>query len=98
VQISHQFNLLNDTITEHVSSYVPEKHQDNSHLIVYGLNLGYKFVLSSGLYFRTGAFLGAGLDFGISNRTIKEFTSDGWKFHSSWSFYAKPDLTIGYVF
>jgi hypothetical protein len=69
----------------------------NSHLLTWGLNLGYKFVLSSGLYFRTGAFLGAGFDFGARN-IIKEFASDGWKYHSRWRFYAKPDLTIGYVF
>jgi hypothetical protein len=32
----------------------------NSHLLTAGLNLGYKFVLESGLYFRTGACIGGG--------------------------------------
>jgi hypothetical protein len=64
-----------------------EERQANSHLVINGLNLGYKFVLSSGLYFRTGALIGFGVDYGYvgSNSTPL-------------SFYAKPDLTIGYVF
>jgi hypothetical protein len=54
----------------------------NSYLITAGLNLGYKFVLDSGLYFRTGACIGGGLDFG----------------NYEFRFYPKPDLTIGDCF
>jgi hypothetical protein len=46
-----------------------------------GLNIGYKFVTKSGLYFRTGAF--AAFDLGYS------FGSE--------PFYFKPDLSIGWT-
>jgi hypothetical protein len=47
-----------------------------------GLNIGYKFVTKSGLYFRTGVF--AGFDFG--------FIWDG-----IFPVYIKPDLAIGWT-
>jgi len=48
-----------------------------------GLNIGYKFVTKSGLYFRTGAF--AGFDF-------------GWMFFGGNNpVYFKPDLSIGWT-
>jgi hypothetical protein len=48
-----------------------------------GLNIGYKFVTKSGLYFRTGAF--AGFDFGCI-----------WDY-SVLPVYIKPDLSIGWT-
>lgn len=49
-----------------------------------GLNIGYKFVTKSGLYFRTGAF--TAFDFGyIMDRNIQQ------------GFYFKPDLSIGWT-
>jgi hypothetical protein len=48
-----------------------------------GLNIGYKFVTKSGLYFRTGAF--ASFDFGFL-----------WDDNIS-PFYIKPDLAIGWT-
>jgi hypothetical protein len=48
-----------------------------------GLNIGYKFVTKSGLYFRTGAF--AALDFGALI----------WGFDKP--FYFKPDLAVGWT-
>ncbi|MDR0455266.1 MAG: hypothetical protein LBH20_01100 [Treponema sp.] len=47
-----------------------------------GLNIGYKFVKESGLYFRTGAYAAFDLSF-ISNRISP--------------FYFKPDLAIGWT-
>jgi len=47
-----------------------------------GLNIGYKFVTKSGLYFRTGAF--AGLDIGSIWADLSPF-------------YFKPDLAIGWT-
>ncbi|MCL2442030.1 MAG: hypothetical protein FWD13_01010 [Treponema sp.] len=50
--------------------------------IIFGLNAGYKFILSSGIYFRTGAFVGGMFDFS----------------YGQLMFYLKPDLSIGYSF
>jgi hypothetical protein len=75
-----------------VPSYYSEEVYYNSHLLNVGLNIGYKFVLDSGLYFRTGAFAGVGLDFGFDS--YYSYLTGG----SFVRFYAKPDLTIGYVF
>jgi hypothetical protein len=47
-----------------------------------GLNIGYKFVTPSGLYFRTGVF--AGFDF-------------GWLFSWGMPVYIKPDLAVGWT-
>jgi len=47
-----------------------------------GLNIGYKFVTKSGLYFRTGVF--AAFDFGFIWDDISPF-------------YIKPDLSIGWT-
>ncbi|MCL2412010.1 MAG: hypothetical protein FWC97_10255 [Treponema sp.] len=43
-----------------------------------GLNIGYKFVLGSGLYFRTGSFLGAGLGNGSNHIIWNPDISFGW--------------------
>jgi hypothetical protein len=48
-----------------------------------GLNIGYKFITNSGLYFRTGAF--AAFDFGFI-----------WDYNAL-PFYFKPDLAIGWT-
>jgi len=47
-----------------------------------GLNIGYKFITKSGLYFRTGAY--AGLDLGFIWADLSPF-------------YFKPDLAIGWT-
>jgi len=47
-----------------------------------GLNIGYKFVTRSGLYFRTGAY--AGFDLGFIWNDLSPF-------------YFKPDLSIGWT-
>ncbi|MCL2758877.1 MAG: hypothetical protein FWD22_01550 [Treponema sp.] len=52
------------------------------HLLTFGANIGYKFVTQSGMYYRTGVFAGAGVDFG----------------YYGFIPYFKPDLTIGYCF
>jgi hypothetical protein len=72
----------------------------NSHLLTVGLNLGYKFVLESGLYFRTGACIGGGVDFGAMdvNSIISIIPFFNIPSVSVVRFYAKPDLTIGYCF
>jgi len=55
-----------------------------AHSLTIGLNAGYKFVMKSGLYFRTGIF--TGYDFGI-------YWNKGWTF----PVYIKPDLAIGWT-
>ena len=61
----------------------------DSHINTFGLNLGYKFVMSSGIYFRTGAYLGVGIDWAaIDTDTPRD----------SVFFYGKPDLAVGYSF
>jgi len=66
-------------------------HQDFSkyytqHSLTIGLNIGYKFVTRSGLYFRTGTF--SGFDFGYL-----------WKRSGAYVLpaYIKPDLAIGWT-
>jgi hypothetical protein len=51
---------------------------------LFGLNTGYKFFTSSGLYFRTGGFIGIG---------VGEYPNGDTVFFSF-----KPDLTIGWSF
>lgn len=65
----------------------------SSHLLTTGLNVGYKFVLSSGLYFRTGVFIGAGLDFGYPDEMVTNLL----EYDSPVRFYMKPDLAIGWT-
>jgi len=58
-----------------------------------GVNGGYKFVTSSGLYFRTGAFVG--FDFGL----LREDINDSYFYlHNIYGpVYIKPDLAIGWT-
>jgi len=67
------------------------------HLMTLGFNAGYKFVTRSGIYFRTGAFLGLGIKTGW-----KEDLFDDELFrrerHSGAEAYFKPDITFGYSF
>jgi hypothetical protein len=61
----------------------------NLKLLTAGLNIGYKFVTSSGAYFRTGGYIGGGLDFGIIGENVNRLPL---------TFYFKPDLAVGIVF
>jgi len=54
----------------------------DSHFLTWGLNLGYKFITNSGMYYRLGSYIGMGFDEGN---------------HEMNYFYAKPDLTIGWT-
>jgi len=58
---------VDDSYYDDDGNWVVEGHQahgyDSYHSLFAGINAGYKFVTSSGLYFRTGAFVG--FDFGI---------------------------------
>ena len=65
--------------------------KDISTLVTYGLNIGIKFLLSSGLTFRAGANLGAGVEMSDNPKT----RVDGFK---RTTFSMKPDLSIGYSF
>jgi hypothetical protein len=59
------------------------RYNDIASSLPVGLNIGYKFITKSGLYFRTGAF--AGLDIcGIWDEYVSPF-------------YFKPDLAIGWT-
>ncbi|MDR1859043.1 MAG: hypothetical protein LBQ69_06190, partial [Treponema sp.] len=55
-----------------------------AHSLAVGLNIGYKFVTRSGLYFRTGIFVG--YDFGSL-----------WNLGETTPVYLKPDLAIGWT-
>jgi len=55
-----------------------------AHSLTVGLNGGYKFVTRSGVYFRTGAFVG--FDFGCY-----------WNRSYTMPIYIKPDLAIGWT-
>jgi len=73
-------------------TYVPSQrlvtHYSDIFIFTLGLNAGYKFVTKSGIYFRTGGFLGlAFIDDYYRGDTI-----------SFVSAYFKPDLTLGYCF
>ena len=47
-----------------------------------GLNIGYKFIMPSGVYFCTGAIVGASFEF----------------FHADFNFVLRPEVTFGYTF
>ena len=61
-----------------------------SHINTLGLNLGYKFILPSGLYFRTGAYVAAGIDW------ASKWTDLNYGLFN-FIFYIKPDLAIGWT-
>jgi hypothetical protein len=52
----------------------------------FALNIGYKFVLSSGIYFNTGANAGVKITDDIRNHDVK------------FSFFARPSTSVGYSF
>jgi len=54
----------------------------DSHFLTWGLNLGYKFITNSGMYYRLGSYIGMGFDGGSNEMNY---------------FYAKPDLSIGWT-
>jgi len=65
------------------TSLVDDSYYYIASSLTIGLNAGYKFVTRSGLYFRTGAFVG--FDF-------------GWIWGHSWfPLFIKPDLAIGWT-
>jgi hypothetical protein len=64
-------------------SYDPSYDDFDVHVFTFGLNIGYKFVTRSGIYFRTGGYLGMGLNFGSPYGIV--------------SGYIKPDLSIGWT-
>ena len=59
-----------------------------------GINAGYKFVASSGLYFRTGIYLGVGyyMDFYYSYHPSSDYHDEGITVDF------KPSLSVGYCF
>jgi hypothetical protein len=57
------------------------QEQEQEHLSMFSINVGYKFILLSGIYFRTGAYLGV------------KWSYVGY---SDTEFSIKPDLTFGY--
>ena len=78
-----RFNNLDDpTIVLPTANVVSIRYENGTLDFSLALNAGYKFVLSSGIYFRTGAFIG--YDFNGS-----DFIT---------GFIIKPDLTFGYSF
>ena len=65
-----------------------------SHVNTLGLNIGYKFVTNSGMYFRTGIFGGIGIEWAWST----PITSRCFVQTTPFTYYIKPDLTVGYSF
>ena len=60
----------------------------------FGVSIGYRFVLSFGLYFRVGAYLGA-----ASSKTANHVPySYNVKHYKEIEFFALPDLAIGFSF
>ena len=61
----------------------------------FGTNIGYKFVLPFGLYFRTGGYLGADVAFAryYSDNEKTENWGAGW-----WQLFGFIDIAIGYNF
>ena len=62
--------------------------------VMFGTNIGYKFVLPFGLYFRTGAYLGANV-----NVNYKEYRLNGTlrdDYSGNVTVFANLDLTIGF--
>lgn len=55
----------------------------DQHIFTFGLNGGYRFETSSGMYYRLGGFIGGRLSSGDAG---------------GFSFYLKPDLSVGYNF
>jgi len=76
-----RYNGYNSYTTDYYS------HSVDGHILTIGLNIGWKFVTRSGIYFRTGACAGVGLDVGEWDGSDKLR-----------DFYLKPDLSIGYCF
>jgi len=70
-------------------------HRDIDNIFTFGLNAGYKFVTRSGMYFRTGGFIGLSfysyysMDYSLNIL----LDSEG----SGTYFYFKPDLTVGWT-
>ncbi|MDR0456173.1 MAG: hypothetical protein LBH20_05770 [Treponema sp.] len=71
----------------------------------FGLNVGYKFVTKSGVYFRAGTYVGMSII--VENTDNKDICwlqdKNGHDFYTNnndpkLSVYFKPDLTIGYAF
>jgi len=71
-----------ETIKYHITDYETVGYYD-SLAVSLGLNAGYKFVTQSGVYFRTGGFFGAAIEYSG---------------HQNVNVFLKPDLTIGYCF
>jgi len=59
-------------------------HECEEHNIAVAMSIGYKFILTSGIYFRTGGYLGALID-------VNHYTN-------GLDFLIRPELTIGYIF
>jgi len=53
---------------------------------ILAMNLGFKFILSSGLYFTTGGSIGATMSDDIRNPGFKA------------GFFARPNIAVGYIF
>ena len=75
----------------------------SQHYCTFGLNVGYKFLTSPGVYFRTGIYLG-GAVYGDSNYdkydndVVVSHGAGGDRGAVNWLFIYKPDLTVGYYF
>jgi hypothetical protein len=100
-KVTVQYSNYTHTGTN-ITRTAAEERIASEHYFNFGLNVGYKFITKSGIYFRTGIYLGAAV-FGDSNYnkynnyvvTQRQRDARGGP---NWIFVYQPDLTVGYYF
>ena len=89
----------NDLWNGYVQTSGTLRHEEEN--LAAGLNVGYKFITRSGVYFRVGGFIGMSYlseeDFTPHNYTLLDY-KQGAQRKNRVSFYFKPELAFGYTF
>jgi len=84
IQIPGLISMPNGYYTDGQYDYESDKLWQSNYTL--GLNLGFKFILSSGLYFTTGGSIGATMSDDILSHRFKI------------EFFARPNIAMGYIF
>ena len=77
------------------SSLEIEYRRDDT--LTFGFNMGYKFVTKTGIYFRTGSFIGIAFGFYYIYRPQYDLWNSSRENGNYYSVYFKPDLLIGWT-